>query len=749
MSAKNTAKQSLMSQKTKRKRGSGRLKKDIEKLENEYKRKKDPKKLAKLGMLYYKLGDLASAHTIFSMGIRDMPENPDNYRGKADCLVVNGQEKESLEYYRMALKIDPTHEKTITAFGNALMNLNMFEDAAQLFEAALKQEDSAENNNNVGVLLFKTKHFKQSAVFFQKAVEKKPKDKNYQTNYARALFRNEQFNEAFFALYKVLKLDPQDNFIKSQLSSLGRHLNIPVYSQELKDAMMACLKTDNIEHQNFSVSWLKLFLLDPEFEHIHKLTRIHDYEEFSKQADFENLINLLSDDFCSYALRLVYNQAVDYEITLKNTRRMILDFITEGKDADTKDDFLKTLLKVTCAMGENGFMHEYPCSVSEAEEGALKILEQQIEDTKDDPRACALRIAILSCYRPLYKESAEIIELAKSLPSSMHSFWRSLITLQIEEPQEEARLRDTIPALGSLKDEVSLKVREQYEENPYPRWRYTNAQVDESKGYHFKKPFEILIAGCGTGKQVLQERFMYPYANITAVDLSLSSISYAKRKVEELGLERISFHHADILELGQLDKKFDFIMCSGVLHHMADPEAGLKVLVSLLKDKGMMNIGLYSELARATVVQLRDLVAERGWNPTPEGIRDFRDYIAGLPDDHELRYVTRWRDYYSMSMVRDLIFHVQEHRYTFLQLDEMWKRHGLSFVDFSFIFPDVLGNFIRKYPGQENFRDFSKWHEFEKINPGSFTAMYQMWLCKDAALEGILNGPKIYNALDV
>ena len=355
----------------------------------------------------------------------------------------------------------------------------------------------------------------------------------------------------------------------------------------------------------------------------------------------------------------------------------------------------------------------------------------------------------MACYRPLYKEDESLIALARALPSSLHSFWKSLVTLQIEEPLEERRLRDTIPALGSLKNEVSLKVREQYEENPYPRWRYANAQEDEAKSFYFKKPYQILTAGCGTGKQVIQDRYMYPRAHITAVDLSLSSICYAKRKIQELGVDRVEFMHADILELGQLDKSFDFVMCSGVLHHMQDPEAGLKVLLSLLKPKGIMNIGLYSEYARQTVVKLRDLVAEKGWKPDQQGIRAFRAYINALPPDDHLRYVTRWRDYYSMSMVRDLIFHVQEHRYTFLQLDDMLKRHGLAFIDFSFIFPDVLGDFLRKYAGQENYRNFELWDEFEKKRPEAFASMYQMWLCRAEDRDEILAGPKIINALEV
>ncbi len=726
------------------------IRKDIEKLENEFKRTKKPNILTKIGFQYFKLGQLDTARAFFTKAGTLSPDNPDNYKGKADCLVVSGKVEESLEFYRTALSLDPANEKARTGYGHALMSLKRFEEAAKLFEEGLKIKDSAENNNNVGVLLCETRHYKQALVYMKKAVEKEPKNKNFRINLAKAYFRSEKYNDAFFTLYDALKLDPGSAFLKSQLSAMGRHLAFSKFSQELKDALIACLKIDNIEHQNLSVVWLRLFLMDEMYKEIHTLTKCQNYKEFKEKTDIGSVCALLSDDFCSLALRLVYNQAVDYEQFLSHLRRRLLEFFCNGEDSGTSEKTLKNIFKVLCALGENCFVHEYAAADTAGEIKALEIIKKQIrEQGPQDKHAAAMRLALLACYVPLYRLEPELVDRAQNLPPSLHPFWKSLVALQIEEPLEERRLRETIPALGRLQNEVSLKVREQYEENPYPRWRYANAQVDESKSFHFKRPFQILIAGCGTGKQVFQERYMYPYAHITAVDLSLSSICYAKRKIQELGVDRVEFMHADILELGQLDKKFDFIMCSGVLHHMQEPEAGLKVLLSLLKPKGIMNIGLYSEVARQTVVKLRELVAEKGWKPDREGIQAFRAYINALPTEDHLRYVTRWRDYYSMSMVRDLIFHVQEHRYTFLQLDEMFKRHGLAFLDFSFIFPDVLADFLRKHPGPENYRNFELWDAFERKRPEAFASMYQMWLCRAEHHAEILAAPKIINALEV
>ena len=101
-----------------------------------------------------------------------------------------------------------------------------------------------------------------------------------------------------------------------------------------------------------------------------------------------------------------------------------------------------------------------------------------------------------------------------------------------------------------------------------------------------------------------------------AVDLSLASLCYAKRQALALGLTNIAFAEADILKLGGIGRTFDIVDASGVLHHMADPWAGWRVLLSLLRPGGFMRVGLYSRLARRDINAARALIAERGYAST-------------------------------------------------------------------------------------------------------------------------------------
>jgi 2-polyprenyl-3-methyl-5-hydroxy-6-metoxy-1,4-benzoquinol methylase len=169
-----------------------------------------------------------------------------------------------------------------------------------------------------------------------------------------------------------------------------------------------------------------------------------------------------------------------------------------------------------------------------------------------------------------------------------------------------------------------------------------------------------LFAGCGTGEAMIDFAQAIRRVRITAIDLSLSSLAYARRKTREVGVRTIDYAQADIMELGSLGRGFDFVESSGVLHHLAQPFEGWRILLSLLRPGGMMKIALYSEIARVDIVAARTAIAERGYAATPQDIRRYREELA----EPDLLKFSRMGDFYSVSECRDLLFHVLEHRFT-------------------------------------------------------------------------------------
>ena len=190
--------------------------------------------------------------------------------------------------------------------------------------------------------------------------------------------------------------------------------------------------------------------------------------------------------------------------------------------------------------------------------------------------------------------------------------------------------------------------------------------------------------GCGTGAHSIDTAQRFPQSRVLAIDISRTSLAYAGRKAHELGLSNIEHAQADILKLDTLGRRFDVIETAGVLHHLADPAAGWRLLLSLLRPNGLMFIGLYSAIARRSLNAVRTQIAARGYRATADDIRLCRqDLIArgGLPP---------FRDFSSTSGCRDLLFNVMEHQFTIRKSRISWMPTGWRFWDSSSCCPTRL-----------------------------------------------------------
>jgi SAM-dependent methyltransferase len=222
-------------------------------------------------------------------------------------------------------------------------------------------------------------------------------------------------------------------------------------------------------------------------------------------------------------------------------------------------------------------------------------------------------------------------------------------------------------------------------------------------------------------------------ADILAIDLSQSSLAYAKRMSVEYEINNIRFAQADLLTLGDYGEQFDMIECSGVLHHLEDPIAGWRVLTGLLKSTGFMKIAVYSEVARQHVVAARELIQKRELPATAEGIRACRALIMNLPANHPARGVIQFEDFFAMPHCRDLLFHVQEHRFTIPLIQTVLKELKLEFLGFTFGGQPV-GKITRNRAILDNnlpvATSLADWHNHELNNPDIFSGMYQFWVFK-------------------
>jgi 2-polyprenyl-3-methyl-5-hydroxy-6-metoxy-1,4-benzoquinol methylase len=347
------------------------------------------------------------------------------------------------------------------------------------------------------------------------------------------------------------------------------------------------------------------------------------------------------------------------------------------------------------------------------------------------------RLLAVAAYFPLHSVSGAARLMEKPWPAAV----QAVLVQQVREPAEEARLRAAMPRLTPIDDQLSRQVQNQYEENPYPRWvRIPRAESANSVTRYLSQKFpfaafvrqsgeettEILSACCGAG-QLMLELAQSLTGRVLAVDLSLTSLGYAKRKARELGRGDIEFGQADVLELGGIGKSFDVIECSGALHYLADPFAGWAVLLSLLRPGGTMTLSLYSEAARRRIVSARERIAQWGYGASADDIRRCRQDLWNL-EKPDLRIVNAY-DFYGISTCRDLLFHVQEWQTDLNAIDAFLKDNGLTFLGFE-IDRATLDAYRRRFPGDPAATNLGNWHAFENENPDTFSRMYQFWVQK-------------------
>ncbi len=427
-------------------------------------------------------------------------------------------------------------------------------------------------------------------------------------------------------------------------------------------------------------------------------------------------------------LRSVPVRDIALERVLTTLRTALLDAAIVGGPASEAE------LMFCCALAQQCFINEYVFATTPDEDAQVDRLRTAIDaGATVAPEA----IAAFAMYRPLHALPGAASLLDCRWPAALDD----VLNQQLREPSQERELRAVIPRLTPIDDEISQRVRQQYEENPYPRWVDVAGDVapvalDRELRNMFPsaaltplakdKAIEVLVAGCGTGYHAIGTAQKYRDVQVLAVDLSLSSLCYAKRKTPASLAARITYAQADILQLAGIGRSFDMIDASGVLHHMADPLAGWHILLGLLSPGGLMHLGFYSELGRRDVVAARAFIAERGFTPTPAEIRRCRQELLDTPR----RSLTRFNDFFSTSECRDLLFHVQESRLSIPALKAFIAGHGLRFIGFEFE-PATLQRYRALFANADwSMGDLDRWHAVESEYPDTFAGMYNLWIQK-------------------
>lgn len=682
------------------------------------------------------LGRMGDAVSRYEKAIELNPQYADAHGNLANILRNLGRLDDAAASYQMALALAPNSADIHSNFGNALEDLGRRDEAMASYRTAIRiNPEFAEAHNNLGNLFGFLGQPDDAVASYRRALAIKPDYAEAHCNLAAAHQFQGRSLDALAHFRQAIALKPQiDAFWTAFVACLETGSFTTADESLFNDLLLVCERT-KLRSNAIGFPVISALRHHADFSRILDLTgpgKSHADIDVTDVAARLAAIPLF--------LRVIEQTPINdlgVERMLTKLRRALLEAALSGDCADVWLAF-STALALHC------FTNEYVFSETTEELAAVEQLERRIgvmleEETAVPPAL----VAVLASYRPLHRSP-----LASRLSKGeWPDVIQQLLTRQIVEPDEEYSLRSGIPHLTPIDHEVSLVVRAQYEENPYPRWiKFDIESNPQNLSTVLRNPPldfdlgddepagspDILIAGCGTGQNALMAATSYENARVLAIDLSLSSLTYAVRKTNELGLTNIEYAQADITELATLGRQFDLIESLGVLHHLGDPMHGWQVLVDLLRPGGLMKIGLYSEAAREPVVKARELIAERGYTTSAEDIRRCRkDFLEMAKEEGSaIAKLVESKDFFTLSECRDLIFHVQEHRFTLPRIEVALKTLKLKFLGFEIGNQAILREFKKVYPHVRAAASLPQWHEFEREHPDTFWGMYQFWCRK-------------------
>ncbi len=442
---------------------------------------------------------------------------------------------------------------------------------------------------------------------------------------------------------------------------------------------------------------------------------------------------ILGDSLFLEILRRGVVSSPSVEMLLTAVRAALLLDVPPSRFDDAR------LTRMAVALMQQCWLHEFVWAETPEETEALEA--QRVAADKvlaGDPGAIQALLV-----HSMYRSPATVLGLPRpeALVKIEPQVLRDALATRFSEEQEVLTRAASVPRLGAICDDTSFKVATQYNVSPYPRWtsvltfreghylKKLSSVFDDRELSFLQRPFEVLIAGCGTGRQAVSAAFDYgPEARVTGLDITETSLGYASMMADRMGAHNLSLVHGDIQNVGAFEpsfrQRFKVIECVGVLHHMARPFDGWRALKECLAPGGIMLIGLYSSLARRGLADLKSAPQYPGADCSDAALRDYRRHLQTLPDDSPGVEVRKSIDFYSASGFRDYVLHVSEACTTLPAVAEFLRDNGLAFRGFFDVPFDVLQ---RSYPDEIWPGSLEHWAVCEGNQPSLFSSMYQFW----------------------
>lgn len=628
-------------------------------------------------------------------------------------------------------------------------------------EVLTEDADQIDALNIMGRISMDEMDYDSSLVLFTKALKADPESVASWINMAFLHLVCQRSDHAEKCLNHVLKLEPnnlralkalahtkhqQGNFIEAfqlyrALINQGC-IDDNVTSGLMKSAPMIKAEAFDVSLQSDIEYMIKLPDIDPSvFAPLSAslIDKKYDLSSSDAQLDFDSLA---SDHFLLDCITNMQLASKEIEELVRSLRYCVLaDSLNHTR---IRDEIVNLAVAISMFSANNEYVMEVKPDEEQGIESLDMIISGQTADKHWEPNEISGAMVLITMYKPL-SSLAYSKELSKYSVDQWAEFMQPLVERTLFETMNIHRTSlENQQLTSSVNTNTSKEVQAHYQESPYPRWtslgyhtptNYLHALHTELP--HFVAPhsmknrtLELLVAGCGTGLQAIRAAKYFDNIKVTAVDLSATSIAYARQMAQKLRIDNIEFYEGNLLDIDKLEKSFDIIECSGVLHHMPSPEEGLKALTQALKPSGLIKIGLYSEVARQQITVTKDIIKKNNIQPSLENIQQFRAMLLNNEIDGDFEDIIRRPDFFNTSGCRDLLFNPIEHLYTPEKIETMLESAEINFLGFIGLSKTIKADFDKQFPFDRTRSGLSNWSSLEEQNKGIFSTMYQFYCTK-------------------
>jgi tetratricopeptide (TPR) repeat protein/SAM-dependent methyltransferase len=694
-----------------------------------------------LGIVYQQLGQVTNAEKSYLNAIANDSDYAEAYSNLGNCLQELGKLEDAEKNYNKAIALNSNFADPHCNLGFTLHQLGRLDDAEESFKKAISiKPDFIEAYYNLGNCLQELGKLKEAEKFYKIAIEIKPDFAEAYCNLGLTFQALGQPDDAFVATINSLKIKPLFE-ARNHFVEISKALTPQAWDHALSQIVITALRQPWGRPSDCVQFACRLLKTNEQFSNfldwslnINKQNSLQDIplNSISKnEFDFHALLNA--------TLTSTLIPDITLEACLANIRRYLLK-VTSSTSLQELHNV--EVVDLYCSVAQQCYINEYVYFQSEEEiSQSIRVRDLLTKSLQENQKTPAVWVITTACYFPLYS----IKDSYKLLDQLWSDDIKNILVQQIQEPLEELSLRSSLPVMTSIENQVSMEVKSQYEDNPYPRWvrlpqdsnkKYLNSYMQSkfsSSGFRRlidDRNLEVLIAGCGTGQHPIGVFQIIQCSKILAIDLSMASLAYAKRKSIELGIESIEYAQADILKLKNIGRTFDLIESSGVLHHLENPLEGWEVLLSILRPNGLMKLGFYSALARRDIERVRNLINRSCVGSSPKEIRNYRKYLLESKSFEDYGFATSSLDFFSTSACRDLLLHVEEHLFNLNMFDKFIKEHGLRFLGFE-IDRSVIQSYKERFPADPSATNLELWQLYEEEYPDTFSGMYQFYVQKN------------------